>query len=99
MINNNKLPNQDIDIDLLEKINSFLNHIDNTGYSGYSVYDSFNSPILKPISKLNIKIVNVIITQFFKQIPLNINSEIIVCDNEDNIFYENFIFLNIVKII
>lgn len=72
MINNNKLPNQDIDIGLLEKINSFLNHIDNTGYSGYSVYDSFNSPILKPISKLNIKIVNVIITQFFKQIPLNI---------------------------
>jgi len=36
------------------------------------VYDSFNSPILNPISKLNIKIVNVIITQFFKQIPLNI---------------------------
>ena len=72
MINNNKLPNQDIDIDLLEKINSFLNHIDNTGYSGYSVYDSFNSHILNPISKLNIKIVNVIITQFFKQIPLNI---------------------------
>jgi hypothetical protein len=71
MINNSRLNN---DLGLLEEIDSFLHQIDNRPYSGYSVYDCFNSPTLKLISKLNIKILNVIITQAFKQIPFNIRA-------------------------
>ena len=39
-------------------------------------------PTHRRIDKLNL-----IIRKLLKQIPLNINTEIIVCDNEDNIFY------------
>jgi len=41
-------------------------------------------PTHRRINKLNL-----IIQKLLKQIPLNINTEIIVCDNEENIFYEN----------
>jgi hypothetical protein len=41
-------------------------------FSGYSVYDAFNSPFLKVISKFNIHLLNVAITQTFKRCPINI---------------------------
>ena len=41
-------------------------------------------PTHRRIDKLNL-----IIKKLLKQIPININTEIIVCDNEDNTFYKN----------
>ncbi|WP_299363774.1 hypothetical protein [Winogradskyella sp.] len=54
------------------KINEFLSAFENKTFEGYSVYDAFNSPFLKEIGKLEIKLINVIITQLFKRTPFNI---------------------------
>ncbi|PIA79021.1 hypothetical protein BFR04_05730 [Gaetbulibacter sp. 4G1] len=54
------------------KINKFLSEFDTKSLKGYSVYDAFNSPLLKHIGKFEFKLINVIITQTFKRIPFNI---------------------------
>ncbi|WP_179009481.1 hypothetical protein [Winogradskyella forsetii] len=54
------------------KIDKFLIDFDKKSLEGYSVYDAFNSTFLKQIGKLEIKLINVIITQAFKRIPFNI---------------------------
>ena len=42
------------------KINKFLSEFDIKSLEGYSVYDAFNSTLLKHIGKLEFKLVNVI---------------------------------------
>jgi hypothetical protein len=54
------------------EIRQFLNDFSQASFEGYSVYDAFNSQILKFISKANVHIINVLITQFFKRFPLNV---------------------------
>ncbi len=54
------------------KMRSFLKFYSRASFKGYSVYDAFNSDFFKPFSKINIHIINVLVTQFFKRYPFNI---------------------------
>ena len=52
-------------------IEEFIEHYENQTLEGYSVYDAFNSP-LEFILKLNNRYLNIAITQFYKNFPLNV---------------------------